>query len=98
MKPFAHDRDAVQGVNRVGRFGDKCRRLKLRSIETVDPELQLSYYTQLNKVHIDKEKDDARLDLEKRATNEKEQRRIKEEEERKIQEELFDNKRLEDLR
>ena len=45
LKPFAHDRDAVQGVNRVGRFRDKCRRLKLRDVEIVDKELQHNYYT-----------------------------------------------------
>jgi hypothetical protein len=66
----------------VGRFGDKCRRFKLRSIETVDPELQLSYYTQLNKVHLDKEKEDARLAAE---------------EERKIQEELNEKKRVKEV-
>lgn len=59
--------------------------------------LQLSYYTLLNKVHQDKEKEDARLALEKRSAKEKEQQRIKEEEERKIQEEILENKRLKDL-
>jgi len=53
----------------------------------------MSYYTQLNKVHLDKKKEDARLVAEKLAAEEKEQQRIKEEEERKIQEELNEKKR-----
>lgn len=77
----------------MGRFGDKCRRLKLRAVEIVDKELQHNYYTKLNKVHIDKEKEDERL-----AAEDKKQQKIKDEEERKIQEELLEKKKLEDLK
>jgi hypothetical protein len=54
LKPFAHERDEIQGLNRVGRFKDKSERIKLQGMETVDLEQQHKYYAQLNGVHLDK--------------------------------------------
>jgi hypothetical protein len=31
-KSFTNKRDAIQGFNRVGRFGDKCRREKFTDV------------------------------------------------------------------
>ena len=34
--PFANQREAMQGLNRVGRFGDPCKRVILRNTSLVD--------------------------------------------------------------
>jgi glutaredoxin-related protein len=33
---FVNKRDAIQGFNRVGRFGDKCSREKFNDVEIID--------------------------------------------------------------
>jgi hypothetical protein len=35
-KSFINRRDAIQGFNRVGRFGDKCSREKFTDVEIFD--------------------------------------------------------------
>jgi hypothetical protein len=35
-KSFLSKRDAVQGFNRVGRFGDECSREKFTDVEIID--------------------------------------------------------------
>jgi hypothetical protein len=37
-KSFAHEREAIQGLNRVGRFGDQCKRIVLASVPLVDDQ------------------------------------------------------------
>ena len=36
-RPFYNFRDAEQALLRVGRFGDKCYRFRLRGFDLVDP-------------------------------------------------------------
>jgi hypothetical protein len=37
-KSFAFDREAIQGLNRVGRFGDQCKRIMLASVPLIDDQ------------------------------------------------------------
>jgi hypothetical protein len=47
-KSFVNDREAIQGLNRVGRFGDQCRRICVNSIDLVDREQAFKYSSVLN--------------------------------------------------
>jgi len=46
-KGFSSKRDMYQGMNRVGRFGDKCKRVKLGEFDEVDPAGEAQMYTRL---------------------------------------------------
>jgi hypothetical protein len=37
-KSFAHEREAIQGLNRVGRFGDQCKRIMLAAVPLIDDQ------------------------------------------------------------
>jgi hypothetical protein len=37
-KSFAYAREAIQGLNRVGRLGDKCKRIVLASVPLINEE------------------------------------------------------------
>lgn len=41
--PFANTREAQQGLNRVGRFGDPCKRYIVKGIELVDKKQDQQY-------------------------------------------------------
>jgi hypothetical protein len=43
-KSFAFEREAIQGLNRVGRFGDQCKRIMLASVPLID-ETQARVYS-----------------------------------------------------
>lgn len=45
--PFANQREAMQGLNRVGRFGDPCKRVILRGMPLVDPQQELLHNASL---------------------------------------------------
>lgn len=47
LKSFACERDALQGLMRVGRFGDKCIRERLVDCPLVDPDMELRHYKRL---------------------------------------------------
>jgi hypothetical protein len=55
---FEHHRQAVQGLNRVGRFGDPCKRLILKDIALVDENKERAYqsvlFQYLNKIQKNK--------------------------------------------
>jgi hypothetical protein len=40
---FEHQRQATQGLNRVGRFGDPCKRLILKDVVLVDEAKERTY-------------------------------------------------------
>ena len=46
-KPFENQREAVQGFNRVGRFGDKCCRVRFSEVQLVDKKLEMKYNASL---------------------------------------------------
>ena len=46
-KGFSSKRDMYQGMNRVGRFGDKCKRVKLGEFSVVDPARENQMHTRL---------------------------------------------------
>lgn len=48
-KPFSSQRDAEQGLARVGRYGDACERLQLEGVELVDYELNAKLVSTLLK-------------------------------------------------
>ena len=39
-KSFVNKRDAIQGFNRVGRFGDRCCRVKFSDVEIIDKKAE----------------------------------------------------------
>jgi hypothetical protein len=43
-KSFENKREAIQGFNIVGRFGDNCPRVKFNGVEIIDKEMS-RYYT-----------------------------------------------------
>jgi hypothetical protein len=47
-KAFANEREVVQGLNRVGRFGDHCKRILLQGVDLIDKEQAFSYSSSLN--------------------------------------------------
>ena len=48
-KPFENQREAIQGFNRVGRFDDKCSRVRFSEISLVDKKLEMKYNASLMK-------------------------------------------------
>ena len=48
-KPFENQREAVQGFNRVGRFGDTCCRVRFSEVQLVDKKLEMMYNASLMK-------------------------------------------------
>ena len=46
-KGFSSKRDMYQGMNRVGRFGDKCKRVKLGKFSVVDPAGEAQLWSKL---------------------------------------------------
>ena len=44
-KSFSTNRDAEQGLARVGRFGDNCARMVLKGVEIVDVNVNSSKYS-----------------------------------------------------
>jgi len=44
---FGNRRAAMQGLSRVGRFGDLCKRIGLKNVPLVDPKLELAYTAML---------------------------------------------------
>ena len=48
MRSFEHTRAAMQGLGRVGRANDRCRRYLLADVKLVDYGLELRYLTQLD--------------------------------------------------
>lgn len=48
-QPFSCTREALQGVARVGRFGDPCKRIIFHGTELVDRRQQLQYSARLMK-------------------------------------------------
>ena len=46
---FDCTREALQGMARVGRFGDPCKRIKFSDVELVDKKQQLMYNAKLLK-------------------------------------------------
>ena len=42
-QPFANLREAIQGYNRVGRFGDQCKRIRFTDIVLIDEQASLRY-------------------------------------------------------
>lgn len=50
---FIHERDAVQGLCRVGRYGDKCERILYGIEAIIDEEAHETYITQLNNSLVD---------------------------------------------
>jgi hypothetical protein len=38
VKSFINEREAIQGLNRVGRFGDQCKRIMFEQVDLVDRE------------------------------------------------------------
>jgi hypothetical protein len=47
-KSFINEREAIQGLNRVGRFGDQCKRILLEQVDLVDREQSFQYSSALN--------------------------------------------------
>jgi len=47
LRPFAHRREMVQAANRVGRGGDKCRRVAVGDFALVDHLASCSYKRKL---------------------------------------------------
>jgi hypothetical protein len=45
---FANQRQAMQGLNRVGRFGDPCKRYIAKGVDLVDLDQNRSYIASLN--------------------------------------------------
>ena len=37
-KSFAYEREAIQGLNRVGRYGDQCKRIIIDSVPLIDKD------------------------------------------------------------
>jgi hypothetical protein len=48
-KLFSNQREAIQGLNRVGRFGDPCKRVSFVGRDVVDEDLKFQYSSTLNK-------------------------------------------------
>ena len=48
-KSFENHREAIQGFNRVGRFGDSCCRVKFNEVQLVDKKLEMLYNASLMK-------------------------------------------------
>lgn len=44
---FEHQRQATQGLNRVGRFSDPCRRMILKDIPLIDKTKEMTYQSGL---------------------------------------------------
>lgn len=44
---FTNQRQASQGLNRVGRFGDPCKRVIAKGVELIDKEKELNYTASL---------------------------------------------------
>lgn len=40
-RSFSNDREAIQGLGRVGRWGDQCKRIRFSDVPFVDQEAQL---------------------------------------------------------
>lgn len=49
-KSFAHEREAVQGLNRVGRFGEPCRRVRLSHVPLIDERASFNHRKTLNAI------------------------------------------------
>ena len=47
--PFENSREAMQGLCRVGRFGDRCERYILKGVELIDEERNNMYLKKLFK-------------------------------------------------
>ena len=47
-KSFEHERQAQQGLGRVGRNGDACLRVLLRSVPLIDANLRFQYFKKMN--------------------------------------------------
>ena len=48
-KLFSNQREAIQGLNRVGRHGDPCKRVSFVGKDIVDADLKFKYSRTLNK-------------------------------------------------
>jgi hypothetical protein len=47
-KSFVNEREAIQGLNRVGRFGDQCKRIMFESVDLISKEQSFRYSSALN--------------------------------------------------
>jgi hypothetical protein len=47
-KSFTNEREAIQGLNRVGRFGDQCKRVIIQTVDLIDREQAFTYSSTLN--------------------------------------------------
>jgi hypothetical protein len=50
---FDNERDAIQGLNRVGRFGDECKRITFDYIPLIHTDNAFSYKCKLTKLYSD---------------------------------------------
>jgi hypothetical protein len=55
-KSFENKREAIQGFNRVGRFGDNCTRIKFNGVEIIDKEMSLAYTAKLFRFYTEMQK------------------------------------------
>lgn len=47
-KSFENKREAMQGFARVGRFGDKCKRIRFSDVEIIDKNKEFLYTARLH--------------------------------------------------
>jgi hypothetical protein len=50
-KSFENEREAMQALNRVGRFGDDCKRILLESVPLLDDDAVFNYNTRLQAIY-----------------------------------------------
>lgn len=62
-KSFENKREAMQGFNRVGRFGDNCTRIKYNGVEIIDRDMSLDHTAKLFKFYAEMQKKKERLVL-----------------------------------
>lgn len=55
-KSFENQREAIQGFNRVGRFGDSCCRVRFNEVQLVDKKLEMLYNANIMKFIMEMQK------------------------------------------
>lgn len=55
-KSFENKREAIQGFNRVGRFGDSFTRVRFNDTEIIDKKMSLAYTAKLFKFYAEMQK------------------------------------------